>query len=169
MKLSNGFNFGNPIETLTATCVDLYGTCALPDVGSAVDGAIDAAEIVYVLRINQPLRATIEAHNLEHHASEIINLLNHPVVKAFHAECTDVETMRDYFAECALMNFHSFEDLEALALKSFNTLVNTKGIESLREKIVNLQGSWERTACEHHVDDLNKLCAYINTILDRAN
>ena len=169
MKLSNGFNFGNPIETLSNVCIDFYGRLDLPEVGSAVDGAIDAAEIVYALRINQPLMATIKAHNLEHHASEIINLLNHPTVKAFHAELTDVETMRDYFAECALMDFNSFEDLEALALKSFNTLVNTNGIESLREKIVNLQGSWERTACKHHVDDLNKMCAYINTILDRAN
>lgn len=169
MKLSHGFNFGNPIETLTTACVALYGTLELPEVGSAVDGAIDAAEIVYALRINQPLMATIEAHNLEHHASEIINLLNQPVVKAFHAECANVETMRDYFAECALLKFHSFEDLESLAKKSFHTPVNTNGVESLLEKIVNLQGYWERTACEYHVDDLNKMCAYINTILDRAN
>ena len=169
MKLSHGFNFGNPIETLITACMDIYGGLDLPEVGSAVDGAIDAAKIVYALRINQPLRATIEAQNLEHHASEIINLLNQPVVKAFYADCADVETMRDYFAECALLKFRSFEDLESLAKKSFNTLVNTKGIESLREKIVNLQGCWERTACEHHVDDLNEMCAYINTILNRAN
>ena len=169
MKLSHGFNFGNPIETLNSVCVDFYGEFDLPEVGSAVDGAIDAAEIVYALRINQPLLATIEAHNLEHHATEIINLLNQPIVKAFYADHADVETMRDYFAECALLKFRSFEDLESLAKKSFITLVNTNGVESLREKIVNLQGSWGRTACKIHIDDLNKMCAYINTILDRAN
>ena len=169
MKLSNGFNFGDPIETLTTACVDLYGTLDLPEVGSAVDGAIDAAEIILTLRINQPLMATIEAQDLEHHASEIIALLNHPTVKAFNVKHAEFEEVRDYFARCALLNFTSFNDLESLAKKYFFTLVNTNGIVSLIEMIVNLQDYWDRTACAENVYDLNKMCAYINTILDRAN
>ena len=169
MKFSSTFNFPDPFKNLKDFCVVFYRTLDMPDYGCAVDGAMYAAEIVYALRINQPLMATIEAQELEHHASAIINLLNQPVVKAFYAEHANVETMRDYFAKCALLKLPSFMDLESLAKQSFTTLVNTNGVDSLINKIVNLQGYWERTACEHHVDDLNKMCAYINTILDRAN